>query len=350
MTVDSMPIDSSTYKSLLTAPKYAELASFLDEWFSTSSFIELQTSGSTGAPKKILVEKKRMINSALMTCSFLGLKESMRSLLAMPLKYIGARMVVVRSLAVGMDLVCTKPSMHPMSELDRPVDFAALTPSQASASLEDPKQAALLAECGCLILGGGAVSSELQTGLSSFKGAVWSTYGMTETLSHVALRRLNGDSADEWYRPLDGVQVGTDERGALFIDAPRIAPVRVQTNDLAQISEDGGFKILGRIDNIINSGGVKIQLEAVEEALAKVISSPFMAVGAPDPVYGESCTLLIEGDGLGLTHESNEFHVLDRYARPKHVFSVDSLPRTGSGKPDRARARAIAERLLGEAA
>lgn len=348
MYVDSELVDKENYVRVLSDARHDELRRFLDEWFSDSDLIELQTSGSTGAPKKIFVEKEKMKNSAQMTCSHLGLEESMSSLLAMPLKYIGAKMVVVRALCVGMHLKTTEPSMNPLKDLDEPVDFTALTPAQAESCLKDPRQAEIFSRCGKIILGGGAVSKQLEEKLQQVQACVWSTYGMTETVSHIALRRLNGPDAQDRFHPLEGVSVGISSRGTLFINAPRLADGIVQTNDLAEILEDGGFRILGRADNIVNSGGVKIQIEAVEEALSAVLPVNFAVAGAPDPVYGEVCVLLVEDSCTSLVHESPEFRVLDRYARPKRIFSVDFIPKTGSGKPDRARIKELASKLIGD--
>lgn len=348
MYVDSQLVDEDNYKRVLADARHDALRSFLDEWFSDSDLIELQTSGSTGAPKKIFVEKQKMKNSARMTCSHLGLEESMSALLAMPLKYIGAKMVVVRALCVGMQLKSVEPSMNPMKDLDGPVDFAALTPAQAESCLKDPRQAELFSGCGRIILGGGAVSRQLEEKLQKVQACVWSTYGMTETVSHIALRRLNGPRAEDRLRPLEGVTVGLSKEGTLFINAPHLADGIVCTNDIAEVSDDGSFRILGRSDNVVNSGGVKIQIEAVEEALSSVLPMDFAVAGAADPTYGEVCVLLVEGSSTTLRHDSTEFQILDRYARPKRIFVVGSLPKTGSGKPDRARARELASKLIGE--
>lgn len=324
-----------------------ELADFLDEWFSESPTVQVQTSGSTGVPKVMQVEKVRMEASARMTCSFLGLKAGDRALLCMPLKYIGAKMVVVRSILWGLDLYCVQASSHPLRTLGFAPDFLAMTPAQVYSSLESEDEAALLEATGHNIIGGGAIDAKLGARLLSFPNHVWSTYGMTETLSHIALRRLNGPEASDWYSPFEGVSLRLTDEGALAIHAPAVCKEEIVTNDIAELQEGGKFRIVGRRDNVINSGGVKIQIEAVEAQLLPVMPCAFQITAVPDEHYGEVVALLAEGEG-----EAEDFAALfenlHAYSRPKHVFFVPELPRTGSGKPDRANARILAQKLTKE--
>ena len=322
-----------------------DLADFLDEWFSESPTVQVQTSGSTGVPKVMQVEKARMEASARMTCSFLGLKAGDRALLCMPLKYIGAKMVVVRSILWGLDLYCVQASSHPLLTLGFAPDFLAMTPAQVYSSLESEDEAALLEATGHNIIGGGAIDVRLGARLRTFPNHVWSTYGMTETLSHIALRRLNGPEASDWYSPFEGVALRLTEEGALAIHAPAVCAEELITNDIAELHEDGRFRILGRKDNVINSGGVKIQIEAVEAQLLPLMPCAFQITAAPDAHYGEVVVMLVEGEKGEDAFEA-AFASLHAYSRPKHVFFVPELPRTGSGKPDRATARAIAKERM----
>ena len=322
-----------------------DLADFLDEWFSESPTVQVQTSGSTGVPKVMQVEKARMEASARMTCSFLGLKAGDRALLCMPLKYIGAKMVVVRSILWGLDLYCVQASSHPLRTLGFAPDFLAMTPAQVYSSLESEDEAALLEATGHNIIGGGAIDARLGARLRAFPNHVWSTYGMTETLSHIALRRLNGPEASDWYSPFEGVALRLTKEGALAIHAPAVCAEELVTNDIAELHEDGRFRILGRKDNVINSGGVKIQIEAVEAQLLPLMPCAFQITAGPDAHYGEVVVMLAEGEERGQGFEE-AFASLHAYSRPKHVFFVPELPRTGSGKPDRANARAIAKERM----
>ena len=255
------------------------LEEFLNEWQSPASTIQVQTSGSTGAPKPMLVEKARMVASAQMTCQFLGLNPNDTALLCMNLDYIAAKMMVVRALTWGMRLIDVGVGGHPMASpliADITIDFAAMVPLQVYNSLKNPLEKERLMNVRQLLIGGGAIDEILEAELCQFPHAVWSSYGMTETLSHIALRRVNGEKASQWYMALEGVHVYADEEKCLVIDAPAICPQILHTNDIVEFAEDGcHFRVLGRKDNVICSGGIKIQAEEVERILKKHIDQPF---------------------------------------------------------------------------
>jgi len=322
-----------------------DLWRFLAEWFDEKETVAGMTSGSTGTPKEMPLEKSRMRYSAGLTCSFLGLKPGDTALLAMPLQYVGSKMMVVRALVTGLDLRYVTPSSRPLRE-DRPApDFAAMTPMQVAATLEHPDEAGRLRRIRHLIIGGGAINAWLKERLLDFPLAVWSTYGMTETLSHIALRRLNGPEASDWYTPFHGVGLSLSPEGTLVIDTPRLCAGQLVTNDIAEFNRDGRFRILGRKDNVINSGGVKVQIEVAEEMLRPHIAWPFMITSAPDAIKGDQVVLLIEGETSPELLSACK-SVLPRYWAPVHALPVKSLPLTGSGKPDRAAAKRMAKDLL----
>ena len=322
-----------------------DLWRFLAEWFDGSPTVSGQTSGSTGVPKMMPLEKSRMRHSADLTCSFLGLRPGDSALLCMPLKYVGAKMLVVRALVAGLNLVCVQPSSHPLSDCQAKLDFAAMTPMQVVSTLEQPVEAERLRRIAHLIIGGGDVNPCLNRQLQSFPFAVWSTYGMTETLSHIALRCLNGPEATEWYTPFQGIALSTSPEGTLVIDAPRLCAERLATNDMVEFDSGGRFRILGRKDNVINSGGVKIQIERAEELLRPRLASPFLITSAPDPGKGEQVVLLTRGEASQELLDTCK-SILPRHWAPSHVFQVGALPLTGSDKPDRAKAKQMAEALL----
>ena len=215
---------------------------FLEEWNSPSPYVRVQTSGSTGAPKPMLVEKERMRRSARITCDFLGLREGDTALLCMSLDYIAGKMMVVRAIERGLRLLTVTPSGHPLQHTGD-IDFAAMVPMQVYNSLQVPEERQRLMAIRHLIIGGGAIDVSLAAELKNFPHAVWSTYGMTETLSHIALRRLNGPETSEWYTPFDTVSVSLSDDGCLVIDAPEVCPQRLVTNDIAEIKQ-GVFRIL----------------------------------------------------------------------------------------------------------
>ena len=324
----------------------ASLADFLAEWFNPLPVLKVQTSGSTGTPKELWVEKERMRNSARLTVAFLGLQAGDSALICMPLKYIGGKMVIVRALIAGLNLIPVTPSGHPMATLETAPVFAAMTPMQVFNSIQIATEKERLEQIQHLIIGGGAIDNELAQVLKKFPKAVWSTYGMTETLSHIALRRLSGPEASERYTPFSQVSLSLSAEGTLIIQAPTVNPETLVTNDLVTFNSEGQFRIIGRKDNVINTGGVKVQIEQVETLLKPRLTFDIQITGVPDPKFGERIVLLAEtGENLNDRQRNlleEAFNSLPPYWRPKETIPVPSLPKTGSGKPDRATARRIA--------
>lgn len=323
-----------------------DLQEFLAQWHDDSPTLLVHTSGSTGSPKPMYVEKRRMQASAITTCRFLGLKVGDSALLCMPLDYIAGKMMVVRALTCGLRLINVPPSSHPLAHAslhDQPVDFAAMVPMQVWNSLQVPDERHRLMQIHHLIIGGGAVDEALARELRSFPHHVWSTYGMTETLSHIALRRLNGPDASEWYTPFQGVTLSLTDEGCLVIQAPEVCQETLVTNDIAQL--DGcRFRILGRCDNVVCSGGVKIQIEEVERLLHPHLDHPFLITKTPDTQLGEQVVLLTESNDADAVLAVCRQH-LPKYWIPRRVFSVRSLPLTGTGKPARHDAELLATTL-----
>lgn len=333
---------------------------FLQEWNSPSETLLVHTSGSTGKPKPMWVEKQRMLNSAHITCDFLGLRPGDSALLCMSLDYIAGKMMVVRSIERKLRLFSVKPSGHPLSDeslakmVEMDFDFVAMVPMQVYNTLQVPQERERLSRIKHLIIGGGAIDDALAEELRSLPGAVWSTYGMTETLSHIALRRLNGEEASEWYQPFDSVGVSLNSDGCLVIDAPLVCSEPLVTNDIAEIkqqetsshSSDASsslktssphvlFRIKGRKDNVICSGGIKIQIEEVENLLRQHLDAPFLLAKKKDEKFGEIAVLVTEsGDLEGV--EAICRQVLPKYWVPRQYLHYDQLPMTETGKPKRA--------------
>ena len=322
------------------------LEDFLAEWHNESAYVHVQTSGSTGVPKPMLDEKQRMLNSARITCDFLGLREGDTALLCMSLDYIAGKMMVVRSIERGLKLITVAPSGHPLSQDGKGwgIDFAAMVPMQVYNSLQVPEECERLKQIRHLIIGGGAIDDSLAAALKTFPNHVWSTYGMTETLSHIALRRLNGPDASEWYTPFPSVKISLNEEGCLVIDAPEVCPERLVTNDIADLSLGPGpsdrFRILGRKDNVICSGGIKIQIETVERQLRPHLQAPFLITKRHDAKFGEAVVLLTEGtvDEARAVCE----RILPKYHHPRVYLHVDQIPLTETGKPARQQAEQLA--------
>ena len=354
------------------------LEDFLSEWNNDSDRVLVHTSGSTGKPKPMMVEKKRMLNSARITCDFLGLKPGDSALLCMSLDYIAGKMVVVRSIERHLHLISVSPSGHPLKDIDLKgvngkdvngeITFAAMVPMQVYNTLQVPEERERLTHIRHLIIGGGAIDASLEKELQALPGniAIWSTYGMTETLSHIALRRINGAEASEWYQPFDSVKISQTEEGCLVIDAPLVCAETLVTNDIVEIEsyiynkvekhekvEKLRFRIKGRKDNVICSGGIKIQIEEVEALLKPHLEKPFMIAKKKDEKFGEIAVLLTEDEDLkkveatirrllsGKSDKSDDSDISSestnhKYWIPREYLHVDHLPLTETGKPKRS--------------
>lgn len=326
-------------------PALWDLYLFLNEWFDASPVITVHTSGSTGVPKELVVRKDRMMQSARLTCEFLNLQAGDTALLCMNLHYIGAMMMVVRSLVAGLNLVVRPASGHPLSDVEVPLKFAAMVPLQVYNTLRVPAERKRLEHTDILIIGGGAVDDSLEAELKTIPIAAYSTYGMTETLSHIALRRLNGEAASKCYYPFPSVELSLSAENTLIVKAPLICDDVLQTNDIACLCSDGGFTIAGRKDNVINSGGIKIQAEEMENRLQPFIPVPFAVTAVPDPCLGQALTLLIAGKPDIKELENKLQAVLETYYRPKHIFITELIPQTENGKIDRTGCRILAQQM-----
>ena len=338
-----------------------ELEEFMAEWNNSEDSVLVHTSGSTGRPKPMWAEKQRMLNSARITCDFLDLHEGDNALLCMPLDYIAGKMVVVRSIERAMNLISVPPSNHPLGDLldmpDLTIHFAAMVPSQVFCSLQVPGERALLRRIRHLIIGGGAISPSLARELHDLftpgecrDHFIWSTYGMTETLSHIALRRLNGPEADEWYTPFESVNVSLNHDGCLVIDAPLVHEGILTTNDIAEIKSVDGtnrFRIIGRKDNVICSGGIKLQIEEIEARLRPFLQNAdeaeptFCISKRTDEKFGEVAVLIVTNDIPQDFDFKSTFVHLDHYAIPKQIIRTDSIPLTKTGKIDRRKCEEI---------
>ena len=347
------------------------LEDFFSEWNNDSDRVLVHTSGSTGKPKPMMVEKKRMLNSARITCDFLGLKPGDSALLCMSLDYIAGKMVVVRSIERHLHLISVSPSGHPLKDINEEITFAAMVPMQVYNTLQVPEERERLTHIRHLIIGGGAIDASLEKELRALPGniAIWSTYGMTETLSHIALRRINGAEASEWYQPFDSVKISQTDEGCLVIDAPLVCAETLVTNDIVEIEpyiynkvenheevenhnkvEKLRFRIKGRKDNVICSGGIKIQIEEVEALLKPHLEKPFMIAKKKDEKFGEIAVLLTEDKEIekveatirrllsGKSDDSNKSSESKshKYWIPREYLHVDHLPLTETGKPKRS--------------
>lgn len=307
---------------------YRFILDFLDD----SDTIFQQTSGTTGIQKSIELPKKSMLASAKNTIDFFGLKERSVAVLCLPIKYIAGKMMVVRALAAGMKLRLVEISSNPDFSNIKKIDFCAMVPMQASNLLKKDSWPKLKT----LILGGAEAGTELLRQIHTLDTLVYETYGMAETCSHVALKRLNGNHPETFFTALQGVQLSTDERECLVIETTYL-PDKIVTNDCVEMILANQFKWLGRFDNVINSGGIKIQPEVLEQQFQEILGMPCAIIGKPDELLGQKMVLVLEA--------SNEIDFdkiiaaltlqFEKKLLPKEIYFLKEFPRNESLKIDR---------------
>jgi len=310
---------------------------FLQEWFNTMDFVEVKTSGSTGVPKLIQLQKKHMISSAIATGVFFNLPNKTTALLCMSPNYIAGKMMLIRALTLGWHIDIVEPSSNPLKNCNRNYDFSAMIPLQLNNCL------ASIYKVKKLIVGGGVVSKELLEKIQPIKTEIFATYGMTETITHIAVKKLNhchSELVEESnYEILPDVSISKDERGCLVINAPKVSKQLVVTNDLIELISPSKFKWLGRFDTIINSGGIKLIPEQIEAKLTEIISQRFFVAGIPDVNLGEKLILIIEAENSLdkdlLLKRVKELENLLKYEIPKEIYYVKQFIETPTKKIDR---------------
>ncbi len=307
---------------------------FLSEWFSDQSQITVQTSGSTGTPKPIELSKSDMVASAQLTGQYFKLKPGDSALLCLPSKYIAGKMMLVRSIILQLDLMAVLPSSNPIKNLERNIDFAAMTPMQVKTILnETPEKLNLIKT---LIIGGAPVDHILEEQLQSFSARCYSTYGMTETITHIAVKQLNGPNRNEYFEALPSVQFKASDDQCLIIYAPHLSTSTFTTNDIAEISGLENFKWKGRKDNIINSGGIKLQPEAIETKLCSALPNHrFFIDSVPDSFLGQKVVLIIESEKSIYDIQSKIATCLSGVEQPKEIHYLPQFIETETGKIQR---------------
>ncbi|MEN2487178.1 AMP-binding protein [Flavobacterium sp. B11] len=296
------------------------IGEFFLDWFDKKDYIEMTTSGTTGLPKLVRLQKQAMIQSALATGDFFDLKPGDKALLCLPTQFIAGKMMLVRSLILGLELDVVSPSLHPLQFNTTTYDFVAMVPLQVQNSIEG------LSKVRKLIIGGAKLDSALEEKLLPLKTEIYETYGMTETITHIAAKRL-GDSV---FSILPNVKISQDERQCLVINVASISDEPIVTNDLVELLNEQQFKFLGRIDNVINSGGVKLIPEQIEAKLIGKINNRFFVTGLPDTTLGEKLVLVVEGEKQEFAPDF--FDVLGKYEKPKEIVFVSKFKENENGK------------------
>ncbi|PNW25829.1 AMP-binding protein [Formosa algae] len=308
-------------------PHQKTLGDFLQAWLDNNDYVEVQTSGSIGIPKKIKIKKQAMVNSAIATGNAFNLRPGDSLLHCLPFNFIAGRMMLVRAMILGLELDVVPPKITPVFDLDKTYDFAAMIPLQAQNSLSK------LQHFKALIIGGAASPHQLLEDIQDIDTQCYSTYGMTETVSHIAYRALNGPNKSDFYKAMPNVKVSTNAQDCLVLEADYLFDGALETNDVAVMHSENEFKLIGRIDNVINSGGLKLFAEQIEKHLTGGISERFFVAGQPDEKLGERLVLVIEGEEK--TIDPIIFKDLKKNEIPKDILFVKKFIETPNRKIQR---------------
>jgi O-succinylbenzoic acid--CoA ligase len=323
--LDKEALFQLAYSSIKEGEAYEkELGEFLLDWLDDKEIIQLTTSGTTGTPKIITIKKEAMVHSTIATGNFFDLHPQDKALLCLSTRYIAGKMMIVRAMMLGLELDIIAPSSNLDDFLsDKCYDFVAIVPLQAENSLDKLNQFKKI------IIGGAKVSDDLALKLRGVNAEIYETYGMTETITHIAAKRVG----ETYFKTLEHVTITVDDRNCLVIDTPSISDEIIITNDIVEIFNERQFKWLGRYDNVINSGGVKLFPEQIETKLASKISNRFFITGLPDAVLGTKVVLVIEGEKYKIV--PSIFDSLDKFEKPKEVFFVSKFLETETTKINR---------------
>ncbi|MFY7810159.1 MAG: AMP-binding protein [Flavobacterium sp.] len=295
---------------------------FLLDWFDERTFVEMQTSGTTGLPKIIKVNKEAFVKSALLTGVYFDLKPGDKILQFLPVKYVAGKMLFIRSFLLGLDVKFVEPSAYPMQLIDEneQFEFAAMVPLQAKNSLDK------LHQIKKVIIGGAKVNKPLANQLKKINSSIYETYGMTETISHIAAKLIKNKT----FEVLPSIMISQNEDKCLVVNAPHITNELIVTNDIVELVSENQFIWKGRKDNIINSGGVKIFPEIVEEKLSGKIDRRYIISSKEDDTLGEKVILIVEGTPF--TIDDSIFNELDKFEKPKAIEFIDQFQETATGK------------------
>lgn len=297
-----------------------DLGNLILQWFDGEDHILLMTSGTTGVPKEIKLSKEAMEASALATGEFFKLQPKDKALLCLPTRYIAGKMMFVRAVVLGLELDYANPTKDPLKDNDKMYDFVAMVPLQVHNSITQ------LEQCKILIVGGAKLSDIVKDIVKNMMVDVYETYGMTETITHVAAKRID----EKYFTVLPHANISKDDRGCLVIEAPLVSENLIVTNDLVEMPNDIQFRWLGRYDNLINSGGVKLVPEIIEQKLAEYIPYRFYVIGKEDADLGQKLVLVIEHDAYTLVPEA--FESLEKFEKPKETIFINKFKETPTGK------------------
>jgi O-succinylbenzoic acid--CoA ligase len=311
-----------------------ETGNFLIDWLNDNDYLYVNTSGSTGQPKQIKLKKQAMVNSAIATGDFFGLEPGNAALHCLPSHYIAGKMMLVRAMILGLEIDYVEPSSHPIFDYENHYDFCAMVPLQLKHTIK------YTYNIKTIIVGGSKVTQPLLERIRNCGSRFFETYGMTETVTHVAVRQLPSkrSEGDHFFKALPNVSFSQDERECLVINASKLVSEPLVTNDIVDLKTETSFQLLGRFDNVINSGGVKLFPEQIESKLQAVIDERFIVAGEADETLGERLVLIVEHPRDSVESIANRIRYvkgLTKFEVPKHIYITDKFIETVNGKIQR---------------
>lgn len=317
------------YSLVKEGEAYEKVAgNFLLDWLDSKDYVVVSTSGTTGLPKMIKLAKKSMVNSAIMTGDFFKLQPGDKALHCLPSRYISGKMMLVRAMILGLELDMVAPTLHPAYDDQKHYDFSAMIPLQLKNSLKR------LENIKTLIVGGASVSKSLVENLQDIKTNVYETFGMTETISHIAVKKLNHNPSNvSGFEILPNIMISKNNENCLVVDAPKLCPETIVTNDLINLINEKRFEIIGRYDNMINSGGVKVYPELIELKLQDLIEHRFFIASETDNDFGQKVIMVVENENTDFNKDV--FSQLQKHEIPKAIYSIPKFFETETGKLQR---------------
>ncbi|NBA88496.1 AMP-binding protein [Emticicia sp. CRIBPO] len=329
-------------------PYYAKVLKLINDWESGTETFSLMTSGSTGVPKEFVITREQIKASIQQTRKKFKLTDQDLLFCCLNVEYVAGMLMVLRALEIGCELLVSEPVSNPFAllknqeyllRINRGKNFFAFVPMQFQTLLGSEKNIELLNTAKAIIVGGAGLDEQSIKKAKNLNAPVYMTYGMTETVTHVALQKINGMNKSKYFKVLDGVEIETDAYNRLRIRSEVTLNQWIQTNDIVKLKSKNEFTLIGRADNIINSGGVKIQLEKIEEEARKWMPQParFFAYGLPDGVLGQKLILVIESIDKGLYENLKKRipEIFTKFERPKDIFILSKFKDTPTGKIDK---------------
>jgi len=329
--------------------------SFIIDWRTGKETFKLKSSGSTGKQKEITLYRDQMIASAKSTLEYLNISSGGSALLCLDPRYIAGKMVIVRSLTGKLDLYAYNPMANPLSdhEIEYSLDLASFVPYQVVEILKDPYSFSIFRRIKNVLIGGAGISHELEEKLKSMGNRIYHSFGMTETISHIALKQLSGIDQSQYFKVLPGVDIGSDTRGCLTVKGKISRGKTIITNDLVEIKSNNAFEWNGRIDQVINTGGIKININSLEIKIREILESKnfridFFIDHIPDEKLGQKIVLIFESGNSEINLEQIKGILkmqLTKFEMPKNLYAIQKFGLTDSGKINR---KLIMKQLLGK--